>query len=265
MSEPFRVDELLATRATQALTGDEAMELHTLLADSPNLDSEDFDLAAAAIDLAFDQGADHRGLPDHLRSAIEEQATAHFAADLSRPAPVVPLARPTSSAPRRSAAGPWIAAAAAGLLALIGWWPRLTPATPEAPAATAQELRAALLESGDAVQLDWQATDDAAAAGAGGDVVWSDAGQEGYLRITGLAANDPSAEQYQLWIFDPSQDERFPVDGGVFDIPTGAVEAVVPIRAKIAVEEPFLFAVTVEKPGGVVVSSRERIVLLAQV
>ena len=48
------------------------------------------------------------------------------------------------------------------------------------------------------------------------------------------------------------------------DIPAGATEVVVPIDAKVAVGEPYLFAITVEPPGGVVVSSRERIALVAQ-
>jgi hypothetical protein len=40
-------------------------------------------------------------------------------------------------------------------------------------------------------------------------------------------------------------------------------EVVEPIRAAIQVFVPKLFAVTVERPGGVVVSKRERIVLTA--
>jgi len=84
------------------------------------------------------------------------------------------------------------------------------------------------------------------------------------MKIGGLAANDPGEFQYQLWIFDQGRDERFPVDGGVFDVPSGADEVIVPISAKLDVDRPYLFAVTVEKPGGVVVSSRERIAILAQ-
>ena len=48
--------------------------------------------------------------------------------------------------------------------------------------------------------------------------------------------------QYQLWIFDKDRDQAFSVDGDVFDVSsTGGVE----------------------KPGGVVVSKRERIVVTA--
>ena len=116
----------------------------------------------------------------------------------------------------------------------------------------------------DLVRASWTATEDAAAAGASGDVVWSSARQEGYMRFRGLAPNDASESQYQLWIFDPTRAdwEAKPVDGGVFDIPDSG-QVVVPIDAKLAVAQTALFAITVEVPGGVVVSERERLVLTA--
>ena len=55
---------------------------------------------------------------------------------------------------------------------------------------------------------------------------------------------------------------RSPVDGGVFDVPACG-KAVVPIHAKLGVEKPTLLAVTVEKPGGAVVSDR-RIAIVAK-
>ena len=113
-------------------------------------------------------------------------------------------------------------------------------------------------------QVGWTATEDPFAAGASGDVVWDAASQTGFMRFVGLAANQPTQLQYQLWIFDRQRDERYPVDGGVFDIPAGAGEVIVPIRARVPVGEAALFAVTVEPAGGVVVSTRERIVLTAQ-
>jgi hypothetical protein len=44
----------------------------------------------------------------------------------------------------------------------------------------------------------------------------------------------------------------------------GDVETLVPIKARLPVGQPVLFAITVEAAGGVVVSSRERIALVAQ-
>ncbi|MFT4542919.1 MAG: hypothetical protein ACI835_005388 [Planctomycetota bacterium] len=126
-------------------------------------------------------------------------------------------------------------------------------------------MRASLVaEATDLVRAVWTPTEDAAATGASGEVVWSSARQEGYMLFQGLAPNDPAESRYQLWIFDPTRAEweAKPVDGGVFGIPDRGV-VVVPIDAKLAVGETALFAVTVEVPGGVVVSERERLVLTA--
>lgn len=134
------------------------------------------------------------------------------------------------------------------------------PPNAELPPAAA---RAALLANAkDTVTLAWKPTEDSAAQGASGDVVWSASAQRGFMRFQGLAANDPRQSQYQLWIFDQQRDERYPVDGGVFDV-TANGEVIVPIQARVRVGEAKLFAVTVEKPGGVVVSQRERIVTTA--
>ncbi len=84
------------------------------------------------------------------------------------------------------------------------------------------------------------------------------------MRFRGLPVNTPSKEQYQLWIFDRNQSDQTPIDGGVFDI-TSTEEVIIPINAKLYVQDAYMFAVTIEKPGGVVVSSRERLPLLAQV
>jgi hypothetical protein len=100
-----------------------------------------------------------------------------------------------------------------------------------------------------------------------GDVVWSDVEQRGYLRFVNLPINDPEKWVYQLWIFDATGDERYPVDGGVFSV-TGVDpatgEAIVQIDPKIKVGKGVMFAVTIEKPGGVVVSDRSKIVALAK-
>jgi len=74
----------------------------------------------------------------------------------------------------------------------------------------------------------------------------------------------PRAIQYQAWIFDAARDERYPVDGGVFDVPAGADEVIVPIQAGIPVQRAVAFAVTVEQPGGTVVSDRAKLVAFAR-
>lgn len=176
---------------------------------------------------------------------------------------------PVRSGPRVVVALPWfLAAACLGVLVLN--WPSPVPRNgpPSVPSVSAwSDARTALIQSGgDVAVIPWTATDDpSAAGGVAGDVVWSDARNEGYMRISGLAANDPRQSQYQLWVFDAERDDRFPVDGGVFDIPAGGGDVIIPITAKVRVAEATLFAVTVEKPGGVVVSSRERLPILAKV
>ncbi len=134
-------------------------------------------------------------------------------------------------------------------------------AGPSDPAAA----RAALLAATPFVlRRNWAPAGDPAGRGVSGDVVWDARTQTGYMRFVGLRRNDASREQYQLWIFDGRRDERFPVDGGVFDS-VGDAELVVPIRARLPIGTPLAFAVTVERAGGVVVSNRERVVVIARV
>ena len=137
---------------------------------------------------------------------------------------------------------PWLVAAAGLFIAAVGWMrPGPTPA-PAPP--TAQQLVAM-----DGTEVyPWADNAD----GVTGDVVWHQETQQGYLRLSGLAANDPTQMQYQLWIFDASEDRKAhpAIDGGVFDVASGT--AVIPIDAKLDVDDPFLFAVTTEPPGGVV-------------
>ncbi|MEM7599852.1 MAG: anti-sigma factor [Verrucomicrobiota bacterium] len=98
-----------------------------------------------------------------------------------------------------------------------------------------------------------------------GEVIWSDAQQQGVMLLSGLVANDPQISQYQLWIVDPNRDDTHPVDGGVFDIsPDLAGSLAVPIVAKLPITEPAAFVITVEQPGGVVVSKQEQVVAIAK-
>ena len=76
------------------------------------------------------------------------------------------------------------------------------------------------------------------------------------MSLTNLPVNDPKSKQYQLWIVDPARDEK-PVDGGVFDITASEGEVIIPIRNPLAVTNPQAFVITLEQPGGVVVSKQE--------
>lgn len=259
---PFeRLEELLVARALGDLDHREQIELEALLDADPTLDSEAFELAAAACDLALDGSSDV--MPDAVRKRIEADAEVFFGTR----ATVTPVSGPRRSpAPRRAWAEQALATAA---VVLLMFWvgSTLLPTTRDVPTTaptSPTQLRQEILASGDFVQWDWVGTADPTVGTVSGDVVWSPQRQTGTMRIGGLAANDPAEFQYQLWIFDQDRDERFPVDGGVFDVLDTQSEVVIPIEAKLPVDHPYLFAITVERPGGVVVSSRERIAILAQ-
>lgn len=284
--QAFRAQELLYARATEGLTPEQAAELAALGVE----DDVSFELAAAAIDLAT---LAPEPMPAHVADKILVAAgirpTGHATPTIpttlagvmppqparARPEPeplrapphpdIVPI-RTRSRAPMIAA---WVAAAAGIALAIgaVVWASRKPPEvveivrTPAPPSPS--EARAQLLASAtDLVTLAWTATEDPAGKAAKGDVVWSPSKQEGYMRFVGLLPNDPTKSQYQLWIFDKTRDDKYPVDGGVFDV-TSSGEVIVKISKQLPVAEPVLFAVTVEPPGGVVVSRRERIVVTA--
>ena len=250
-----RAYELLADRATVGLDERENAELDALLAAAPELDAESWELAAAAIDLAWTEIDEP--LPAALRQRVVQQAS-QGARVLAFTAPSPPAAAPARR-DRLPAWSGWLAAAAVLVLAVLGAVPEIATSTP-----TPAKLRARLAAADGHLEIVWAPGGDPVGEGVSGDVVWSNARQQGFLRFEGLEVNDPTVWQYQLWIFDTAQSAATPIDGGVFDV-TAEGEVVVAIDPKLRVVEPTLFAVTIEKPGGVVVSSRERLVVLASV
>ncbi len=165
----------------------------------------------------------------------------------------------------------WLCVAACViLLAGLNLFPMVRSTAQSTKELTYADKRQRLLGAADTVVASWEpgktpiassGVDGSSAVS--GDVVWSTSKQEGYMTFRGLPVNNPSREQYQLWIVDPARDDK-PVDGGVFDIPVGDGMIVIPIHAKLGIAKPTLFAVTIEKPGGVVVSSQERLPVLAK-
>jgi len=296
LPEDHRLFELMAIRAVEGLPPTEEAEFAGHAAAHPDIDSEAFERTAAALALV---GVAVEPMPDGVRNRVEGAArvwlaqqagTADETAGLPAPGNVVPM---PARSPRSTVWGGWLAAAAALVVAVVGWLQveQLTDdraalaarqaalevsvtrleqdldlrqqVLAELVEPTPEELLARLEGRPETLALPWSTTDDPAAADAGGRVIWNPAEQTGVMRFSGLQPNDPTAWQYQLWIFDAERDERFPVDGGVFDVaPEG--ETLIPIRAKLPVGEAVLFAITVEQAGGVVVSSRERIALVAQ-
>lgn len=162
---------------------------------------------------------------------------------------------------------PWIFAAACLILAGSGWWPRVMDVEPGAGAASpvgqwrARLARERMLASPQRIgHWPWAG----GAEGSAGDIVWDNGRQRGFLRLQHFVANDPTRARYQLWIFDAARDDRYPVDGGLFDVPPGRDEVVIPVRASLPVLRPVAFAVTVEGSSGAVVSEREKVVAFAR-
>nr|MBV6629617.1 anti-sigma factor [Oceanococcus sp. HetDA_MAG_MS8] len=248
--------ELLLADADGQLDALQQAELKALLADHPHLANQWEDLICQYLQAS---APTVEPLPELLHARLSKQADAFFAEH--QPAAVEPHTPKIKPEPaRRSASGLWpLAFAASVLIAALGWYPQLQQQAPINPAA----IHAELLAEG-AIQVAWSPTDDPASLPAeSGDIVWDPRRQKGVMRFTGLKPNDPRAEQYQLWIFDANR-ELHPVDGGVFNI-NDQGEAYVAFEAKLPVGQAHLFAVTVERPGGVVVSDQGRIAVVAKV
>ena len=255
MNNQERLLDLLAARATEGLSIAEQQEMDHLLAGQHAYSVDEFELAAAEIDVAFLGGqTDTEEMPAALRQRILAGARDHLPA---KPGTVTPF--PASEPEHTKGASPpwwtgWVAAAAVLLVMIVAPW-KTDPVDPAVPIPTLAEMRQQLIDdSPDVLQVAWTPPEIEAYTGVTGDVVWSNRTQSGYMRLSGLPANLPSEAQYQLWIVDPARDQN-PIDGGVFDIAVAGGEVIVPIDAKLDVVDPKAFAITLEQPGGVVVSA----------
>jgi anti-sigma-K factor RskA len=268
-----RLLDLLCKQVSEGLTADEQNELSDLVRNvDSSVDLASLELTAAAI--AMSPVGTSETLPDHLKAGILARADEYFA---NANAKEIRNVRDEASNPKPTISiwgwlG-WAAAAAACIALAINIYQtrgderaqNMTPTpTPVLRTPSATEMRQQLLASTtDVVRTDWGPGNmkDLTIAG---DVVWSDAKQEGYMRFRNLPKNDVSAYTYQLWIFDETQDEKTPIDGGIFDVNADG-EIVIPIDAKLRARGARAFAITMEKPGGVMVSKREKVVTLAAV
>ena len=267
-----RFFDLLTLKAVYGLDDEAQRQLDEFDREMTEAEFRSLEQTVAAISMiGIDQTEE---MPSHLVARIADDA-----ADYVRP-PADPSKDISHSGADDRGPGGWFAwlgwaVAAAACIALAVNLFVLSPTEPEVAKVTPQpeaprvltpaEKREEMLRSTvGMVKGEWAAGNVKDIKDISGDVVWSDEMQAGYMRFRGLPANDPSKETYQLWIFDKTQDKATPIDGGTFDVPAGE-EVVVPINAKLKAEGPEMFAVTIEKPGGVVVSKREKIAVLAKV
>lgn len=265
--------DLLCQKAVYGLSREEEKRLSDLLAEAgPGFDPETFELTAAALSTA--RLSTEMELPANLRSRIAADAERFFdekEAAVSRNDVTVPAE--TDKKRSGFSLPSWLgwAVAAAACIALAfnlystrsGGEQRVQQTPPAQPASPpADELRRKIDSAPDLER---------AAVGPGnvqgvkpsGEVVWSDTEQKGYIRLSGLPVNDTGQETYQIWIIASNQDPKTPVDGGVFDVSSGG-EAIIPIDPRVRVANPKAFAITIEKPGGVVVSKQDRVAALTR-
>lgn len=277
-----RVLELLADQSTGALSTQDQLELDSLMAGLSDqerasaLVEQDRLQNAAAEALALMMSRDRSS---QVSASLRDRLLASGMAEIggaAGPAPASPARATAGAAPRPlnlPAIFGWFAAAAAITFAVVMYQNRpqalVTPPTPSIFA-----LRDELLQKPGTVKAAWTPV---AAKEIAGEVAWNQDLQTGYLRLKGLPENDPAKSQYQLWIFDKGRIEpqhagdilkQNPIDGGVFDITTAQKDPatgdyIVRINAKLKVFDPAAFAVTSERPGGVVVTTRETLQALA--
>ncbi|MEO6051446.1 MAG: anti-sigma factor [Pyrinomonadaceae bacterium] len=273
--------DLLTKKAVYGL--DEVEQSDLDLFDSGTVDSELHSLEITAAAISMVGYTVEEPLPAHLFSKIAANAPqfigtseAESAWPAATTAAVYGRDEIFADKPSSSWFG-WLgwAAAAAAIIALavnIGLT-RFQPAVEvtkapsvQTPAiATMAQMREEMLRStSNMIKANWAPGNVKELKQISGDVVWSDEKQAGYMRFRGLPVNDAQKETYQLWIFDKTQDKATPIDGGTFDVSADG-EVVIPINPKLKAQAPEMFAVTVEKAGGVVVSKREKIAALAKV
>lgn len=284
-----RLLELLADQMLFGLSEQELMELKQLKIQFPHWNNFDnFEEAAVAISLS---NLEIFPLPANLRSKILADSAAYLNPaqssqnalnydrdeKLATPVSTPELVRDTVSVTEKRPFWQWLgwgfAAAACTLLIANLWLTRFqnVPEIAQNPKVVETPVPQ-LTESAKRDQLISAAPDLVKSVletpkGTGsitGEVVWSSSLQKGYVTFRGLPANDPNRETYQLWIVDENQDPKTPVNCGIFNAQANG-EIIVPLDAELKIKKPKLFAVTQEKPGGVVVSKQEKLIAFAKI
>jgi hypothetical protein len=273
-----RLLQLLTDRAVQGLTTGQERELQSLLIAFPDLDEDAFDSTAAAVELAF--SLPQEALPQHIRAAISQQCSRHFATRAkqqpasavqsfkqsqaqidtgSDPNGIVAIPPKRRSRIKKSNETTWLSWGIAGfflLLALLGWWPRLFSAAVSVEKKAPVQMREEFIESAkDIVIMQWRAPEGSDESNITGTVAWSSTAQQGYIMLNNLPANNPAEQQYQLWIIDSARSDQYPVSGAVFNASGDTLTAL--IKPILFIDQPKQFTITLESAGGVVVSDAQ--------
>jgi hypothetical protein len=272
------LDDLLIKKALYGL--DEAEERRLLELDPGNgeIELRSLEMTAAAVALA---DIEIEPMPVSLRSKIEEGADRHFAEAktlVGDAPPWPPVSQPKYYEVEEKQGSGWFAwlgwaVAVAACIALAVTFFVIRPSSQptvvkdqppvvKTPPTNAEMRDDFVKTATDIVRASWAAGNVKGLTQLVGDIVWSDEKQSGYMTFKGLPPNPPDQYTYQLWIKTKDQEDM--IDGGVFDV-NAQGEIVVPINAKLKARSPDMFAVTMEKPGGVPRSKKDKIVSIAKV
>jgi anti-sigma-K factor RskA len=252
--------ELLSDKALGELSEAKLAEFRELVKDCPDLEKivESFELAAAAINLAHIETVEP--LPSHLQKKLLETAEQYFPKTqkpkVEEQKQQILTFKPEKPQSRIFAWLGWGVAAVACILLAINIWFTRSNTNKQL---SLDEQRQMILQMPDAIKLQWK---DPKTKETLGDLVWSNSAQKGFARFYKLPVNEPSKETYQLWVIDENQ--KSPTDAGLFNV-TAQQEVVLPIDTRIKVDKPKMFAVTLEKAGGVVIPSLEKIMAVAEI
>lgn len=244
-----RLEELAVQALIDGVSEAEAEELEARARDAGSSLPQDLERIVAELTISLEP--ERTVLPATLRTKLLRSAQA----EVLTASQVTPPRTPVVVAPRgglllRLGLLGYGVAAAGLLLVFLNTRSEASPVAPPTPAEAARQLAG----SGEGLlRASFEAVAGNGYEEVTGEVLFRPDRQEGYMRFAGLPVNDPAVSQYQLWIVDPERDTKHPVDGGVFDV-VATGEVVVPIRAALSVPAPTVFVITVEKPGGVVVS-----------
>lgn len=277
-SDREKMLDLLLAKATTGLTAAESEQLKELEELFPELkDGDSFELAAARVSLL--NLKTEEPMPAHLRTKILADADKFFVSKKeetpnSDDSETGEFQKTFVFEPKRSIWSwlGWLVGAVACIALAVNLWmtrnqqPRIeyvqVPQQATPTPNPAEQRRQFLASGNDVIQRSWSEPDPKQPRNVQGDVVWSNSAQRGFIRFQNLPVNDKTKEAYQLWIFDETQ--KNPIDGGVFYADESG-EIIIPINAKLEVKKPTMFAVTAEKPGGVVVSELGKVMAVAKI
>lgn len=250
--------ELLADRALEGLSDEEARELDFVARAEGAGDDSSLDLAAASVARTSVAGrlepmpAD---VADRVRAALAEAGA--DAGSVAGRVDGTADAAPGGSLRRtvlRSLAG-FAAAAAVLVAAFVGMRDRVQPASLEPAEARARLIAAA---PADLVTMRWRGTDHPRVREArdlgllSGDLVWSEERAEGFVRVCHLAVNDPAEGHYRVWVWNADDMDGPPVAVCSFDVTNPQRDTVAALQATEAIDVPVRASITFVPTGTVV-------------